>query len=63
MPYFPPLKVVNQVRHSYHNDELNLINRKLDSEHKRTEEKFYLYMKDYVNLIRSAGFKTGNRTN
>ncbi len=59
MPYFPPLKVVNQVRHSYHNDELNLINRKLDSEFKRTEEKFYLHMKDYVNLIRSAGFRPG----
>ena len=59
MPYFPPLKVVNQVRHSYHNEELNLINRKLDSEFKRTEEKFYLYMKDYVNLIRSAGFRPG----
>ena len=59
MPYFPPLKVVNQVRHSYHNDELNLINRKLDSEFKRTEEKFYLYMKDYINLIRSAGFRPG----
>ncbi len=59
MPYFPPLKVVNQVRHSYHNDELNLINRKLDSEFKRTEEKFYLHMKEYVNLIRSAGFRPG----
>ena len=59
MPYFPPLKVVNQVRHSYHNEELNLINRKLDSEFKRTEEKFYLHMKDYINLIRSAGFRPG----
>ena len=59
IPYFPPLKIVNQVRHSYHNDELNLINRKLDSEFKRTEEKFYLHMKDYINLIRSAGFRPG----
>ena len=59
MPYFPPLKIVNQVRLSYQNEELNLINRKLDSEFKRTEEKFYLYMKDYVNLIRSAGFRPG----
>ena len=59
MPYFPPLKIVNQVRHSYHNEELNLINRKLDSEFKRTKEKFYLHMKDYVNLIRSAGFRPG----
>ena len=59
MPYFPPLKVVNQVRHSYQNEELNLINRKLDDEHKKTEEMFYLHMKDYVNLIRSAGFRPG----
>ncbi len=59
MPYFPPLKVVNQVRHSYQNEELNLINRKLDDEHKRTEDKFYLDMKDYLNVIRSAGFRPG----
>jgi hypothetical protein len=59
MPYFPPLKVVNQVRHSYQNIELNLINRKLDEEYKRTENSFYLDMKDYLNLIRSAGFRPG----
>ena len=59
MPYFPPLKVVNQVRHSYQNAELNLINRKLDEEYKRTEDSFYLDMKDYLNLIRSAGFRPG----
>ena len=59
VPYFPPLKIVNQVRHSYQNEELNLINRKLDDEHKRTEDKFYLDMKDYLNVIRSAGFRPG----
>ena len=59
MPYFPPLRVVNQVRHSYQNEELNLINRKLDDEYKRTNEIFYLHMKDYINLIRSAGFRPG----
>ena len=59
MPYFPPLKIVNQVRHSYQNEELNLINRKLDNEYKRTGEMFYLHMKDYINLIRSAGFRPG----
>jgi hypothetical protein len=59
MPYFPPLKIVNQVRHSYQNIELNLINRKLDEEYKRTENSFYLDMKDYLNLIRSAGFRPG----
>ena len=59
VPYFPPLKVVNQIRHSYQNEELNLINRKLDDEFKRTEDKFYLFVKDYLNLIRSAGFRPG----
>ena len=59
VPYFPPLKVVNQIRHSYQNEELNLINRKLDEEFKKTEDKFYLFVKDYLNLIRSAGFRPG----
>ena len=59
MPYFPPLNIVNQVRHSYQNEELNLINRELDKEYKRTEDKFYLDMKDYLNLVRSAGFRPG----
>ena len=59
VPYFQPLKVVNQIRHSYQNEELNLINRKLDEEFKRTDDKFYLYLKDYLNLIRSAGFRPG----
>jgi hypothetical protein len=59
VPYFPPLKIVNQIRHSYQNEELNLINRKLDDEFKRTEDKFYLFVKDYLNLIRSAGFRPG----
>ena len=59
MPYFPPLNIVNQVIHSYQNEELNLINRELDKEYKRTEDKFYLDMKDYLNLVRSAGFRPG----
>ena len=32
---------------------------KLDKEYKRTEDKFYLDMKDYLNLVRSAGFRPG----
>ncbi len=59
MPYFPPLTVVNRERPSYQNFELNLINRKLDDEFRKTEDKFYLYLKDYINLIRSAGFRPG----
>lgn len=59
MPYFPPLTVVNKERPSYQNFELNLINRKLDEEYRKTEDKFHLYLKDYINLIRSAGFRPG----
>ena len=59
MPYFPPLTIVNKERPSYQNFELNLINRKLDDEYKKTEDKFYMFLKDYLNLIRSAGFRPG----
>ena len=59
MPYFPPLTIVNKERPSYQNFELNLINRRLDEECKKTKDIFYLHMKDYLNLIRSAGFRPG----
>jgi len=59
MPYFPPLTVVNRERPSYQNFELNLINRRIDEEYRKTEDKFYLHLKDYINLIRSAGFRPG----
>ena len=59
IPEMPTLKIVNQSRTSYFNEELNLINKKLQSEYDRTKEKEYLEIKDYVNLIRSAGFRPG----
>ena len=55
----PSLKIVNQARGSYFNEELNLINRKLEEEFKTTKDKEYLEIKDYINLIRSAGFRPG----
>jgi hypothetical protein len=59
IPEMPTLKIVNQSRTSYFNEELNLINKKLQSEYDRTKEKEYLEIKDYINLIRSAGFRPG----
>ena len=59
IPEMPSLKIVNQTRGSYFNEELNLINRKLEDEYKRTKDKEYLEIKDYINLIRSAGFRPG----
>ena len=58
-PDFPRLRIVNQLRPSYFNNELNQISKKLYEEYKRTEDQFYLETKDYINLIRSAGFRPG----
>ena len=59
LPEMPSLQVINRPRQSYFNDELNLINKKLVEEFKKTEDEFYLEVKDYLNLIRSAGFRPG----
>ena len=53
------LKKINEQRPSYLNSELNMITKKLDEEYQKTKDVFYLEMKDYVNLIRSAGFRPG----
>jgi hypothetical protein len=58
-PDFPMLKIVNNARPSYFNNELNLISKRLTAEYEKTEDKFYLETKDYINLIRSAGFRPG----
>ena len=59
IPELPSLNIVNQSRTSYFNEELNLINRGLEREYKKTKNKEYLEIKDYINLIRSAGFRPG----
>ena len=59
IPELPSLNIVNQSRTSYFNEELNLINRGLEREYKKTKDKEYLEIKDYINLIRSAGFRPG----
>ncbi|MDB2441989.1 hypothetical protein N9W20_01550 [Candidatus Pelagibacter bacterium] len=59
LPDMPSLAVINTPRQSYFNEELNLINRRLDELYKQKEDKEYLEVKDYINLIRSAGFRPG----
>ena len=58
-PDFPKLKIVNNARPSYFNNELNQISKRLFEEYKKTKDTFYLETKDYINLIRSAGFRPG----
>jgi hypothetical protein len=53
------LKKVNAVRPSYMNSELNMITRQCQEEYNSTKDSFYLELKDYINLIRSAGFRPG----
>ena len=58
-PDFPMLKIINNARPSYFNNELNMISKRLTAEYEKTKDKFYLETKDYINLIRSAGFRPG----
>ena len=53
------LKKVNAVRPSYLNSELNMITRQCQEEYNSSKDNFFLEMKDYINLIRSAGFRPG----
>jgi len=53
------LKKVNAVRPSYLNNELNMITKQCQEEFNSTKDNFYLELKDYINLIRSAGFRPG----
>lgn len=53
------LKRINEHRPSYLNNELNMITKRLQEEFNSTKDTFFLEMKDYINLIRSAGFRPG----
>ena len=53
------LKKINAVRPSYLNSELNMITKQCQDEFNSSKDKFYLELKDYINLIRSAGFRPG----
>jgi hypothetical protein len=53
------LRRINEQRPSYLNNELNMITKRLQEEFNTTKDSFFLEMKDYINLIRSAGFRPG----
>jgi hypothetical protein len=59
IPDMPSLSIINTPRQSYFNEELNLITKRLQELFNKKEEKEYLEVKDYINLIRSAGFRPG----
>jgi len=59
LPDMPSLAVINNPRQSYFNEELNQITKRLQELYDEKEEKEYLEVKDYLNLIRSAGFRPG----
>ena len=59
IPDMPSLSVINTPRQSYFNEELNKINRELERLYEQKEETEYLLIKDYLNLIRSGGFRPG----
>lgn len=59
IPDLPTERVINTPRPPYDNKELNLICQKLYDEYVKSEDKFFLEMKDYVSLSRSAGFRQG----
>jgi len=59
IPDMPSLAIINNPRQSYFNEELNLITKRLQELFNEKEEKEYLEVKDYLNLIRSAGFRPG----
>jgi hypothetical protein len=58
-PEFPKLTIINQQRPSYHNDELNIISKELYKKFDETNKSEFLEIKDYINLIRGAGFRPG----
>ena len=59
IPDTPTLEVLETPRLPYTHQELNLINRKCDDEYRKKEDFFFLELKDYLNLTRSAGFRPG----
>ena len=62
LPDMPSLAIINKPRQSYFNEELNQITKRLQElsdETKNTNAKEFLEVKDYLNLIRSAGFRPG----
>ena len=59
IPDTPTEEVINKIRLPYSNQELNLINQSCEKEYNKNNDKFFLELKDYLNLCRSTGFRPG----
>ena len=59
VPETPTQEVINTPRLPYENQELNLINNRCREEYNKTKDIWWLDFKDYLNLLRSAGFRPG----
>ena len=59
VPDTPTQQVINTPRVPYENEELNLINNRCREEYNKTKDIWWLDFKDYLNLLRSAGFRPG----
>jgi len=59
IPDTPTQQVIDTPRHPYENEDLNLINERCRQEYNMTKDIFWLEFKDYLNLLRCAGFRPG----
>ena len=59
VPDTPTQQVIDTPRHPYENEDLNLINERCRQEYNMTKDIFWLEFKDYLNLLRCAGFRPG----
>ena len=59
IPDTPTQQVIATPRMPYENEDLNLINNRCREEYNMTKDIWWLEFKDYLNLLRSAGFRPG----
>jgi len=59
LPEVPTLEYIRRKRHAYTLKEQNLINKELFDEARIKEDSKFLFVKDYLNLARCAGFRPG----
>ena len=59
IPDTPTQQVIDTPRMPYENEDLNLINNRCREEYNMTKDIWWLEFKDYLNLLRSAGFRPG----
>lgn len=59
LPIIPTLSNISDFRPSYEPKELKMNLERINDEYKKTEDSFFDEMSDYVNWVRSGGFRPG----